>query len=80
MPVLGNNILLERLHSVTKLINEKFEHNAEQHNDILIQAKKINGRVADLENWKNKIIGALVMTNIILLPILFIIINNWLNK
>lgn len=80
MPVLGNNILLERLHSVTELINEKFEHNAEQHNDILIQAKKINGRVTDLENWKNKIIGALVMTNIILLPILFIIINNWLNE
>jgi hypothetical protein len=80
MPELDNNALLERLEGVTKLINEKFEHNAEQHNDILTQTKKTNGRVTDLESWKNKVIGALVMTNIIILPVMFMIISSWFNR
>lgn len=34
------------------------------------QTVKTNGRVGKLESWRDKIIGALVLTNILLIPIL----------
>ena len=37
--------------------------------DIHKQTKITNGRVSSLENWKNKVVGALIITEIILLPI-----------
>jgi hypothetical protein len=82
-----NEVLAERLEGVSHLINEKFTTNEVSHEAILVQVKKTNGtviintkRISDIEDWKNKIIGALVMTNLILLPVLFIIISNWFNK
>jgi hypothetical protein len=40
------------------------------------QVTKTNGRVTCLEGWKNKITGALIIMNLILLPILYTIITN----
>ena len=75
-----NDALVERLEGVTKLINEKFNENEKSHNAILAQTCKTNGRVSNLEDWKNKIIGALLMMNLIILPIVFMAINNWISK
>jgi len=76
----SNDALVERLEGVTKLINEKFTENEKSHNAILAQTCKTNGRVSNLEDWKNKIIGALLMMNLVILPIVFMAINNWINK
>ena len=38
---------------------------------ISIQTTKTNGRVTKLEKWQNMVIGALVITQIIILPIGF---------
>ncbi len=46
-------------------------------------AEKIDendSRVKKIENWKNKIIGALIVMNIIILPIVYIFLSNWLSK
>ena len=82
---ISNEVLAERISGVSHLINEKFNTNDISHEAILTQIKKTNGtvivntqRITNIEEWKNRIIGALIMTNIILLPVLFIIISNWL--
>lgn len=85
-----NEVLAERLEGVSHLISEKFtafeNTNNISHDTILVQVKKTNGtvivntaRITNIEEWKNKIIGALIMTNLILLPVFFIIISNWFN-
>jgi len=40
----------------------------------------INNRVTNLENWQNKIIGALILTEIILLPLAFYSLFKILDK
>ena len=42
------------------------------------QVTKTNGRVIDLENWKNKIKGALIIMNIILIPLTLFIITKYI--
>lgn len=84
-----NNVLVERLegvtrlineqqNSITKLVNERFAENEKSHSNILAQTCKTNGRVSGLENFKNKVIGALIAMNIIILPVVFIVISKWL--
>lgn len=36
---------------------------------IEAQTSKTNGRVTSLETWKNRVIGGLIVTNIIVVPI-----------
>jgi len=47
--------------------------------EILVRVEekvtKTNGRVTCLESWKNKATGALIIMNIILLPILYSVIK-----
>ena len=81
------DVLVERIEGVTQLINEKFTDNEKSHSAILAQTCKVetqvartNGRVNGLENFKNQVIGALIMMNIIILPVAFIIISNWINN
>jgi len=80
MSEVDNNVLVERLEGITKLINEKFTENEKSHTAILSQTTRTNGRVTTLEDWKNKVIGALIMTNLILLPLLFCAISGWIKK
>jgi len=42
------------------------------------QVIKTNGRVTDLEDWKNKIKGALIIMNIILIPLTLFIITKYI--
>ena len=39
------------------------------------QVTKTNGRVSCLENWKNKITGALIIMNLILIPLVYSVIK-----
>jgi len=84
---ISNNVLAERLDGVTLLINEKFSTNEVSHEAILEQVKRTNGtvvvntvRISSLERWQNRIIGGLIFSNIIILPIAFMILKSWWDR
>lgn len=47
---------------------------------ILDQTTKTNGRVNKLEDWKNMILGALIFTNVILIPTFLIFLTKYLDR
>jgi hypothetical protein len=57
-----NDVLLER-------INNLIETNKTEHEAILIQTTRTNGRVNGLEKWQNRIIGGMVVVDVIILPL-----------
>lgn len=54
MPEPTLEVVVERLKGLTILINEKFDNNVKQHEAILAHQKLTNGRVNNLEEWKEK--------------------------
>jgi hypothetical protein len=60
--IIENDVLLER-------INNLIETNKTEHEAILTQTTKTNGRVTKLESWQNRIIGGMVIVDIIVLPL-----------
>jgi len=76
MGEVSNEAIVERIDGLKNLMVEKFEKNSEDHQRIEAQTIKTNGRVnrledemSDLSAWKNKVVGALIITEIILLPL-----------
>lgn len=74
------------LATIRERLDNLIGQNKEDHDTILTQVKRINGFVQDhdkdirnLENWKNRIVGGLVIINIFILPILFWLIFRSLN-
>lgn len=59
---IDNDVLLER-------INNLIETNKTEHEAILTQTTKTNGRVTKLESWQNRIIGGMVIVDVIVLPL-----------
>lgn len=71
MPKITNEVLNEKLENLIKT-------NCKEHKEILEQTTTTNNRVGKLENLKNKIIGGLVVVNIILIPIFLYLLTKFL--
>lgn len=61
-------------------------NNKKEHSDILAQVERTNGSVADhekrvgkLENWRWMLIGGWGVLTAITIPILFIMLRQWLS-
>lgn len=65
-------VVVEMFKGLESLINQRFKENEDQHKVVVKHQEKTNGRVTRLEEFKNRIIGALVIMNLIFLPIAFI--------
>ena len=76
MGEVSNDTIVERIDGLKTLIEDRFDRNSEDHQRIETQTTKTNGRVNKLEEemsglqaWKNKVLGALIITEAILLPV-----------
>jgi hypothetical protein len=58
---------------IERLDNLKAE-NSKEHNQIFEQVKKTNGTVADLVWWKGILIGALIILNLFIVPVIVAIL------
>lgn len=70
----NDDIILEKIDSLTELIELKFKYNGEQHEEIVKHQKETNGRVTKLEKYKNIMTGAVAVSNVIVIPLLMFII------
>ena len=75
MSEITNEVIVERIEGLKNLMTEKFANNTEENKRIEEQTKKTNGRVNHLEDemfalqaWKNKMVGAIIVTECVLLP------------
>jgi len=73
-------LILEKIEALKELIGERFRNNDKDHKAILEQTCKTNGRVTNLEVWKNRVMGALVITNCILVPVLLMFIAEYIKR
>jgi len=77
-PKISNEVIIERIEGMMKLIQEKFDDNKGDHLRIEAQTTKTNGRVNKLESWKDKVVGALIIMNLLLVPILIATIKDYI--
>lgn len=47
--------------------------------EIVLQTKKTNGRVSELENWKAYITGGMAVLLMLVVPIFLAILSGWLD-
>ena len=66
-------VIIERLDNFKK-------DNYEEHQRILEQVQKINGKVAGIDKWRWMIVGALIFVSLTILPIILSLANNYFNK
>jgi len=80
-----DEVIITKLEGLEKLFNEKFTTNAKEHEAIIKQTTKTNGTTGDnsrrltkLEKAKAKVVGALILANVLIVPIGIAIIINWI--
>jgi hypothetical protein len=76
----SNEVLLVKLQSMSEVVLANNVMNHEAHQAILTQTTRTNGRVSDLEKVKNMLVGGLLITNVLLIPILLFFLTEYFSK
>lgn len=80
MQKVSNEVLLVKLQSMSDIVLANNTMNHEAHVAILAQTTKTNGRVTELEKIKNMMMGGLLFTNVVVIPILLIFLSEYFSK
>jgi hypothetical protein len=74
----------ERIHELDKslslsqqLQDQRHEENRRKLDEILGVTRSTNGRVSRLERWQDRIIGALVIIMLVLMPVAGYLLKTW---
>lgn len=67
------NVRKETLDEIVKRIDDNVK-------EIRTQTTETNGRVGELENWKSKITGAVIVLSAILTPVVYFVADYLLAK
>jgi len=70
--------ILAKLDGLKELFEDKFERNEKDHLEIIKHQKNTDGRVTRLEGAKNKFLGALIITEAIVIPLALIYLSNYI--
>jgi len=62
---------------IERLDNLK-DDNRQEHEAILVQTTKTNGKVADISKIQERLIGGLIVLNIFIVPVVIKIILSWI--
>jgi len=76
----SNAVLLAKLESMSAVVLANQTQNQADHVSIITQTTKTNGRVSELEKWKNITLGFVVFANLIVIPIALTLISKYLNQ
>ena len=66
----SNAVLLVKLDSLNAIVLANQVVNAEAHAALLTQTTKTNGRVTALERFKNIALGAFLVLNVLVIPLI----------
>lgn len=75
----SNAVLLAKLESMAAVVLANQTMNHETDARLLEQVTRTNGRVTNLEKAKNMGLGALLLINVLVVPIVIALILNYLN-
>jgi len=67
---MNEDLILNKLTSLENLNKEQHHTITSKIDAVISQTTRTNGRVSKLEEWQNRIIGAITIVNIIVVPLL----------
>ena len=73
-------IIDAKLCGLRELIEEKFERNEQDHEEIIKQTTKTNGSVRSLQIWRGYITGAIAVIMSIVIPLFVALAKFYLEK
>ena len=73
-------IIEAELCGLKELLEEKFDRNDKDHQEIIMQTTRTNGSVRSLQIWRGYITGAVAVLMTIVVPIFFLLAKNYLEK
>ena len=66
------------LERIDERLSNLITDNSQEHEQILAQTTKTNGKVAEISKTQERLTGALIAINVIVLPVVIGVLINWL--
>ena len=68
------------LEVIDERLKNFIEQNAKEHESILFQTTKTNGKVAAISRWQERLIGAWLLFSALIIPVFVIVVAEWIIK
>ena len=72
------DVIVERIDNFRKDEDAREIKNSQEHQAILAQTTKTNGKVAEISKIQERLIGGLIVLNIFIVPVIIKLILSWI--